>query len=206
MRPILSSGPMVNAILAGRKTMTRRVMKPQPPTDSIRGCWYDAPIYGFTCESELAAIWWKIRCPYGKPGDLLWVRETYLPFDADHVMNGKRWAYAADTVPGSDSDRARKDFGYKWKPSIFMPREASRITLEITDVRVQRLHEITESDARAEGLPLPRQIDNAGGMSAGRHFEYLWEDINGKRPGCAWADNPWVWVIAFDRVETREER
>lgn len=171
LRPILFSAPMVRAILAGQKTQTRRVCK-DPLGPSLAD-----------------------DCPYGEEGDGLWVRETWLPFDADHIMEGKRFAYGADTIPGSDGDRCRKDFGYKWKPSIHMPRAASRITLEITGVRVERVQEISESDAKAEGVGLSNIMS-----SYQRDFGMLWQQINGKRPGCAWSDNPFVWVVEFKRV------
>ena len=164
-RPILFKPDMVAAIRHKRKFQTRRVIKGIPedcvsikPTD-LTGVFY------VDCrESECG----DIACPHGKPGDRLWIREAWLPFDEDHVIDGKHWAYMADTAPGSDSDRCRKEFGYNWRPSIHMPREASRVLLEITEVRAQRLQEISEVDAIAEGLPV--QMGDGTGPGPG----YKW--------------------------------
>ena len=167
--PIIFSGPMVRAILDGRKTQTRRVIKPQPKGEFCR--------YGFHMPTQ--AIWTDltvVSCPYGQPGDLLWVRETFA------AAGDQSWVeYRADC----DSKVIR------WRPSIHMPRSASRLTLRITDVRVQRVQEISEEDARAEGT-----TGLAGAMTG---FPYLWESINAKR-GYGWNTNPWVWAISFERI------
>lgn len=157
-KPILFSAPMVNAILNGRKTMTRRVVK------------NDA------------------KCPY-ESGDLLWVRET---FAVNRVGGQDLVFYRADC--GSDGD------GAKWKPSIFMPRKYSRITLRITDVRSERLQEITAVDMRAEGIDC--LYENDGSIS--EHFTRqswvnLLDSINAKR-GFGWDANPWVWVVSFEKL------
>jgi hypothetical protein len=188
-RPILFSGPMVKAILEGRKTMTRRVAA---VTDE--GCkpGFITPTCGFVPRKVAEHATY---CPYGRPGDHLWVRETWVDLrgmGVTYLEDGEpcNIAYAADTKPGSDGDKARIAYGIKWKPSIFMPRTASRITLEITNVRVERLQNITEEDAEQEGV--------ASNVACLIEFHKLWESINGKK--YPWASNPWVWVIEFKRV------
>lgn len=192
-RPILFSGEMVRAILEGRKTQTRRVLKSQPrgnykPTGFIdKGCDYEFH------DAEHEAKYW--HCPYGKPGDRLWIRES--------------WANIPETYPGNlhlKADATKDDLlwftemGWKWKPSIHMPRWASRITLEIVNIRVERLQDISEEDAKAEGaIPvgwikheehLPHYV---------KSFIKLWNSINAKR-GYGWDTNPWVWVIEFKKA------
>lgn len=191
-RPILFSGEMVRAILDGRKTQTRRIVKPQPPSHvrEIRVGMFEpvvirkgmeepgTPVFGFADEER----GWK--CKYGKPGDRLWVRETWF------CITGE---------PGPISCNYKADFGEHrfagfWKPSIHMPRWASRITLEITGVRVERLNDISEEDAIAEGCQcsgVPSSLTNRGA------YAKLWESINGKG---SWSLNPWVWVVEFKRV------
>ena len=225
-RPILFSAPMVRAILDGTKTQTRRVVKPQPPA--------------VFCEGDVAAItngthWtisklpdrkvWHpdphpgILCPYGQPGDRLWVRETFADLHGTGIEHRpdpagplKRYAFAADHPPGSHGDEARKEFGVKWKPSIHMPRAASRITLEITGVRVERLQDISEADAIAEGIkrvggPTSCTPWKNCGLNPGdphvmncaspiNSYATLWESINGPD---GWAANPWVWVIEWEK-------
>jgi hypothetical protein len=183
---------MIRAILGGRKTMTRRVLKLRDPSqthsvidDEGDGAWpYDA---------DDAGQWHKARCPYGQPGDRLWVRETFM-------IHGGEIAFAATDQPLVGCD--------KWKPSIFMTRLASRITLEVVAVRVDRLQDITEEDAIAEGM---HEFHGTGiygcdphgtpgplcGDSAGEAFRLLWLKINGVD---SWTANPWVWVVEFTRV------
>lgn len=199
-RPILFSGPMVRAILEGRKTQTRRLVKPQPsyvidfqcrtyqPALVDRhGEMYPGPeVFGFYNEEH----GWK--CPYGAPGDRLWVRETWAP------MLGGGIVYAADYSP----ERLKEKDGHGfWKPSIFCRREASRLTLEIVSVRVERLQDITEADAIAEGCSDSMMVDGVPmWCSAVEKYGELWDTING--PG-SWAANPWVWVVEFKRVEVK---
>ena len=148
-RPILFSAPMVRAILEGRKTVTRR---------AVRAGLNPKDLEGTLSASECRKLYRELPqhfgasyfCPYGKPGDRLWVRETFIDLRGTGVEHRpdpdgplQRYAYAADCRPGSHSDEARKDFGLKYKPSIHMPRAACRILLEITDVRVERLQDIT---------------------------------------------------------------
>ena len=183
-RPILFSAPMVKAILDGQKTMTRRV-------NSI-GEYYIS----------------DKKCPYGVVGDRLWVRETWYYEEHMHDstegmpdlpcgLYSHRLVYKADCTDYPVNVGVGRQ---GWKPSIFMPRWASRITLEITGISVERLQDITEEDAMKEGIPM--EIDCPECDTARKKFKNLWDSINGrgKKPGKAWNDNPWVWVIEFRRI------
>jgi hypothetical protein len=207
-RPILFSGPMVRAILDDRKTQTRRVIvhPKNPPsgyTDCGFGFWptvdpthatWCGPDYPDGAEDE-------VRNPFGAPGDRLWVREAF-----DHIWtDGERgWhnVYRADGDPAYLPRGERM----RWRPSIHMPRAASRLTLEVTGVRVERVQAITEDDARAEGVA-PAWLD-VNGEDVNAHappthvqgFAKLWNALNASR-GYGWDANPWVWVVAFRRVE-----
>lgn len=203
-RPILFSAPMVRALLAGTKTQTRRALKRQPwASCSIEeGLEGESPfIYsalggdgpGYEVEESRTPC----RCPYGQPGDRLWVRETFIDLHGtgvehrDGAGHRQRYAFAADSPPGSYGDEARKEYGLKWKPSIHMPRAASRILLEVISVRVERLQAISEADCMAEGAsvhPSGRPQDA---------FACLWRSINGDG---SWVASPWVWVVEFKRV------
>ena len=216
-RPILFSGEMVRAILDGRKTMTRRVIKPQPEWVTIRP--EDKPEMT-TIGGKYGAVWYVavqanedgdvdfegqfVPCPYGQPGDRLWVRETFC----DRNNNGEQIKplYRADGQEYQDGDG--RLFEPKWKPSIFMPRMYSRITLEITNVRVERLQKINNADALAEGTP-GAWVENSeylGGYEENENkahvffFRQLWDSINAKR-GYSWESNPWVWVVEFERIK-----
>jgi len=189
-RPILFSGPMVRAILEGRKTQTRRTVKPQPEVMQNDAIGREFAMEHFTVPCS-EVLFCKNYCPYGRAGERLWVRET-------HCEYGGQWIFRADYLgsitPISDG------IGGPWKPSIHMPKRASRITLEITGVRVERLNDISEADALAEGCDGNCQIGYIPAYQAGPcsyHFAQLWESING--PG-SWAINPWVWVIEFKRI------
>lgn len=193
--PILFSGPMARAILEGRKSVTRRVVKPQPVVGD-GGCWYPEPprktahrARHYANDAHLRKGLARDFCPYGTPGDRLWVRETWGKLDMGSVC------YRADDEPAVPADG-------RWRPSIHMPRWASRITLEVTEVRVQRLQEISEEDAKAEGVEAVPfcKAGRPDGMEHVEAFEGLWTDINGKRPGCSWDANPFVWVISFRRL------
>jgi hypothetical protein len=165
-RPILFSAPMVRAILEGRKTQTRRIVKPE----HVAAYHDDVPIL------------FK-RFPYGKPGDRLWVRETWGMFEETHkCIPHYRATHATDVVP-------------RWRPSIHMPRWASRITLEVESVRVERLKECSDADALAEGCS---SADMQSGDRLQDVYRRLWESING--PG-SWEANPWVWVVEFKRIQ-----
>ena len=216
-RPILFSAPMVRAILEGRKTQTRRVVKPQP--------------YSETAHPKCAAIvrhlqdvFWAVnwrtprdvhgkrhyidrdgnspyKCPYGQPGDSLWVRETWAahlrwngvkPSDIDGDRADFRW-YRAD---GDDIARERPG---RWRPSIHMPRWASRLNLLVTDVRVERVQDISPGDAAAEGIAMRDEMrtDEDWGANMVPDFASLWDSINAKR-GYSWEKNPWVWAVTFE--------
>ena len=284
-RPIIFSGPMVRAILEGRKTQTRRIIKPQPVPVPPNG-WerptrekkHDAPYFDAYCNKRKSSAnprgmsqdwcWWDewdrqcldqiIKCPYGVPSDRLWVRETWnviechssyeygdccffawdwfvSPWDmlcheckALKGCNRPVLVYAAD---GEDKNPAemypsldiRNGRTVKtkpelpWRPSIHMPRKASRIDLLIADIRVERLQDISIEDAINEGINCPVELDEPCrrcGACEGDDWDSpirfqcnprsaffeLWQSINGKRPGCAWDDNPYVWVVEFQCV------
>lgn len=199
-RPILFSGAMVRALLAGTKTQTRRAVRKQFAPDAIV-----AEVAATTPEgwqvSGHSGLWWDdagaciddaIRCPYGMPGDRLWVREAWA----------RTRVFGAEFVVYREGDN-RTDYGGPWKPSIHMFRRDSRITLEITGVRVERLQDISDLDAIAEGIGLnasaagipmttPPDLTMPRAM-----YRDLWESINGAG---SWAANPWVWVVEFKRV------
>lgn len=187
------SGAMVQAILNGSKTRTRRVTGgctvmlrgmtaglAGPDTDQIH---FDVESGEWYCEGGL----WHKRCPYGREGDRLWVRETWR-----QGPNGIEYR--------ADDDRHPLP---PWKPSIYMPRVVSRVTLEIASIRVERLQDITEEDAKAEGVAAwaaaycSRRPEDE--LYARAYFELMWNQINGER-GYGWESNPFVWVIAFDPV------
>jgi hypothetical protein len=170
-RPILFSGQMVNAIRDGRKRQTRRKLKGRLDLDF---------------KNTIAAV--TIDCPYGKPGDKLWCRETWAP----HSDMPRSAIYRCDRG-GDYQDNVTPNF--RWRPSIFMPRWASRILLEITAVRVERLQDISDTDAINEGIP---DYPDFVGDSPVEDYRTLWESING--PG-SWSANPWVWVIEFKVLE-----
>jgi hypothetical protein len=191
-RPILFSAPMVRALLAGTKTQTRRVCKPQPIADArfVGGHYLPATKRNPGQEISVEAPYVHIACPYGQRGDRLWVRETWRR-DIDKIDGARLVQYRADDAI-VEAPRTYFDLpSAGWIPSIHMPRWASRITLEVTGVRVELLQEISEADAISEGTPFP-----CGGWVGG--YQKLWESIHG--PG-SWEANPWVWVVEFKRVE-----
>lgn len=228
-RPILCCGPMVRAIIEDRKTHTRRLIKPQPECFS-HADWPDSPDFrpSFNSDGSLCCgvCMGKhqrltrtdvtgIRNPYGQPGDRLWVKETHMRVHPamlnglDPGPNSRYWEtlYRAD---GVDSSPYTSERGFKWKPSIFMPRTASRITLEITSIRAERLQYITWQDAIREGieeLPSPTSVTRWRDYSRNipwlsnpiDSFRTLWDSINGKK--APWQSNPWVWVIEFRRLK-----
>jgi hypothetical protein len=197
-RPLNLKAWEVRAILDGRKTQIRRVVKNQGQAWKF---WRMFPTergdrFAFRCNLTTH----DIRCPYGQPGDRLWVRETFFhePEEYDYVSGRVRVRpvklYRAD---------GHGDWIGKWTPSIHMPRWASRITLEMESVRVKRLHEISEEDAKAEGIFEVRDEwagkcgDFDETLTDRQLYSILWESING--PG-SWGANPWVWVVTFRRV------
>ncbi len=215
-RPILMTGRNVQRCAAGTKTQTRRVLTPQPqPAEgyplAVPGDWA-------WCHSKnTAAIFHDPapvpprsvldRCPYGQVGDRLWVRETWRCYASDEYLYLKDPAhirYRADAPPEEQ---------HNWKPSIYMPRWACRLTLEIAEVRVERLQRISEEDAVAEGVERERPFSGyyRGSLhkvkgtpkvfpTAAQAFADSWDAINGKHDSKCWNDNPWVWAITFRRI------
>ena len=214
-RPILFSAPMVRAILEDRKTVTRREVKKRAALDCL-AAGFEPAFLALSGNADL--------CPYGRPGDRLWVRETWYcdhfevmrgPYlkpddlDVSEAVNDGTLVYAADGLTPYEADQPI------WKPSIHMPRWASRILLEITAVRVERLQDISEEQAKAEGIasvafrpddgwPICTgyMVGTDDGKSplettAARAFTKLWSSINDPH---AWDANPWVWVVEFKRV------
>jgi hypothetical protein len=180
---------MIRALLEGRKTQTRRIVKPGPPDGLAMHASGDGWRYeGVDYRGDAVE-----RCPYGVPGDRLWVREAW----SEHVGSFGESRVAFYRADGDE--RAGP-----WKPSIHMPRWASRITLELTDVRVQRLQEISEEDAKAEGIQTDdmNHVVRPDGINWGGargEFAALWESINGKR--APWDSNPFVWCLTFKLVK-----
>lgn len=194
-RPILFAGEMMRAIVDGRKTQTRRVLRRQPQVEVFPFLGRDnKPTGEFAFADHPRVISKHITCPYGKPGDRLWVRETWTwgtgPVDdAPPSADNSAIIYREDW----ERDAERPELSGLWKPSIHMHRWASRITLEVTDVRVERVQDIGYDEAIAEGIPTPRD-----GCPI-EEFSYLWDSINAGR-GYGWEANPWVWVISFKRI------
>ena len=218
-RPIIFNAEMIRAILNNRKSQTRRVIKPQPNEPSGGSGWQ--PWRYFPCVGKWC-LWqpWRsndgndtgahvratetsdypyLRCPYGVPGDRLWVRETWCEIDNTEFGGDKYVDYKAtpedgcDEAPGGWHAVEPKDRLLRWCSPRYMPRWASRITLEITDVRVQRVQEISEADIIAEGCPSEYLLGKNWFMS-------FWNSINAKR-GYPWESNQWVWALTFKRVD-----
>lgn len=196
IKPILFSTPMVQSILDERKTQTRRIVKPQPDEDGISKHihskkWHDTSA--------------RVYKPIAQIGDIFWVRETYALIPYEHSQKYHGYCYKADWV---NSDLTCPTS--KWKPSIFMPKEACRIFLKVTDVRVERLQDISEEDAISEGVEKHSDYGSTGYIHYGEpdaaytdidavwSFETLWESINGSG---SWDANPWVWVYELERCE-----
>lgn len=246
---MLFSTPMVQAILEGRKIMTRRVVKPQPGIDVFQVLpsgrdvftmkWEKADYWTFTDGSLQAPIVENRKCPYGKVGDVIWVRETYvracLSEDGEGPVEGESWRYwyKADSDWGNhDWHHSNKDgpqSSPQWTSSIYMPKAAARIWLEVTDIKVERVQDINEEDAKAEGVYLssepiwPRDFSycpdcggdgthGALGPNLGvtevdcvtcdtykKRFQILWGQINGHE---SWNANPFVWVVSFKVLST----
>lgn len=220
-RPILFSAPMVRAILEGRKTVTRRAVKATKAhadgfmmLDHGKGWWPYNAFGDFTSDHE--GMEYPIACPYGQTGERLWVRETWYcnhsevqkgPYlqpadmqDLDQAREDGDLVYAADGLNPYEQDQPT------WKPSIHTPRWVSRILLEITDVRVERLQDISEEQAKAEGVRLYTDhaelgdwwhVEGVETYSAAprKSFELLWNSVGGD-----WDANAWVWVVEFKRV------
>lgn len=187
-KPILFSTPMVEALLNGRKTQTRRVIKPLTPEAITKLMYLDLGIEVQKYKAELIRVDSKYRI-----GDLLWVRETWSK-DPQNLGN---YRFKEDW----------KDIGiyWKWKPSIHMPFNAARIFLKVKDIRIEKLHDITAADAKSEGIKLDEDghpinyFFPAGRVCAQVSFETLWMKINGRE---SWEDNPWVWVYVLEVLKT----
>lgn len=206
-RPILFSAPMVRALLDGRKSQTRRVVKPQPEWNVLRQEWqwsHRGALATWSGDKPQAAALLGLRehCPYGAPGDRLWVRETWARDDAHDRTFYRADADQSGAVPYEMKGEGGWGGGVghfkprRWRPSIHMPRKSSRILLEVTDVRVERLQGISDADAFAEGVE--RCGHDGYHTDQGRcAFRTLWESIHGAE---SWAANPWLWVVGFQRV------
>lgn len=217
-RPVLFNDAMVRAVLSGRKTQTRRVL---PPVVDLRGPPHAGeapPDVLLMVRRSADADWTPLPCPYGAPGDRLWVREAWslgrvmrdCEGTPDDVM------YWSGPLPKVDPRGARLvddwSVGYRatsgdegpWRPSIHMPRWASRLTLRVTSVRVERVQSITEADAEAEGAGFADAPCEWTGMEPGyrQGFAHLWARVNAERPDIGWPANPWVWVVGFEREVT----
>lgn len=221
-RPIIFSAEMVRAILDGRKSQTRRVVRPQPPADTAGFFQCDEPEWwmdhGPVYTLDNLAGRTEFRCPYGQPGDRLWVRETFWGASCScQDQCGEYRSYWGRYIEYAEQ---RSEEGWKdgdqysgcymrRRPAIHMPRWASRITLEITNVRVERVRDISEEDAEAEGLWRGRARRHLWWLNATHcrlfepfrshtaAFAELWSSIHGPD---SWSANPWVWVIAFRRL------
>lgn len=206
-RPILMSAPMVLATIEDRKTQTRRIANAGAFHSDVYTVGIVGEIDGCAAVhlSDCAHAGLDVRCPYGRAGDRLWVKETFSAHGAFGADG--RIFYRADIADGQEPH------GLHWKPSIFMPRKASRMTLEITAVRCERLNTISEEDAGAEGVEemmvgtARAHVWRDYGLKGDAHFactsakesyQTLWDSINGAG---AWAKNPWVWVITFSRIK-----
>lgn len=232
-RGILFKAEMVRAILAG-KTQTRRVMSPQPEGDPAK-TWPDEGRWGWPSSKARSMLDLKdapCACPYGYKGDRLWVRETHaidgqlVAYDADgwagavcddggggrlRIHHGFVSTGGGDSVRRGDDDKLGARFGLgryggRWRPSIHMPRWASRILLEVVAVRVERLQDITEADILAEGVTVDAVAKWTNtpwsNMPTLHHaMRVLWDSINGDRAGADWESNPWVWVVIFKLVK-----
>lgn len=230
-RPILSTGPEVQAILDGRKTQARRVVKPQPLCDDPNWLDYPGPV---PCEaksgdeSKCDMVWGGPKNPFGQPGDRLYIKESYGVTWGDGALVDPTLVYRADNgkrfiIPELLEEwrewyfRPRKTQWNPdhWRAGRFMPRWASRITLEVTGVRVERVQEISDDDAEAEGAGFCDFCKDIGWINSGPgheceapgcgdaykdSFRELWDSINAKR-GYSWESNPWVWCVGFKRIE-----
>ena len=204
---MIFNAEMVRALLSGRKTQTRRIIKPQPEatlSGSLSGKWLSRPLNGLLLP-KIEDI--AIHCPFGVVGDRIWVRETFQGplFDYDLMDSYRKdptpfekpefCVYKADGVPAPEFYDADDELHCCWRPSIHMPRWASRILLEITNVRVELLKSISDGDAIREGCST---ADMKSGDCVADVFARLWASIYGAE---SWNANPWVWVIEFKRVE-----
>lgn len=211
--PIPFKGDMIRAVLSGQKTQTRRPMKPIPvypdAFDGLRREIHDGQVHFWASGAELPAH--KFRCPYGQPGDRLWVKETFYKYYPSETWPEPKALYKADGITLCDKDSEGKK--QRWTTSIHMPRILSRITLEITDIRVERVQNITSDGAIADGAYEVRKVGDdiahATWTMDGLDWRYdtpreafaaTWDSLYAAR-GLGWDVNPWVWVITFKRAE-----
>ncbi|WP_447870260.1 hypothetical protein [Serratia fonticola] len=215
-RPVLFNGDMVRAILDGRKTQTRRVIKPQPTLSEHTGFNWKGYAYGIgSCHKDTVRNFANCfkTCPFGQVGDRLWVRETWQlihsEYDEDEITYAPSIPEQQDSYwqPVYEVDfkgESRETRGFPWRPSIHMPRHACRLVLEITSVRVELLDDISEKDALAEGFASDAKVTESGddytGLYASDRFSDTWQKIYGQK---SLLENPWVWVITFKRVESQ---
>lgn len=218
-RPILFSTPMVQAINGGRKNQTRREVKPMSAAFDVAMNKDGSGKWPRNLDEDERWIS-DMKCPYGKIGDILWVRESccYVLHEHAHdLLEGSRernqWVYKA-SVHEDWMKYAKEKYGYKWKPSIHMPKEACRIFLKITNIKIERLQDISEEDSKLEGIKEFTKDDTVfkfglngwewGNMprTAIGAFCRLWQLINGME---SWDSNPWVWVIEFEKIEKPED-
>lgn len=223
---VLFATNMAKAVHEGNKTQTRRIVKGQPPyheTHASIDYQQDLDVYWWWWGSYTQTIYHEAKCPYGKSGDQLWVKETFYAWgrwetrfsekkkrDEWHFIDltlqcGESYRYA-DCAPEKVLSGKTGMVGWWKRPSIFMPRVASRILLEISAIRVERLNDISDDDAIAEGAKADpcdharRTCSEIGCYcpSAKNDFQYIWDSINGKN---SWQLNPWVWVVTFKKIE-----
>lgn len=216
-RGIPFSGPMVRAILSGAKTQTRRLYKPREGSPyEIMEELDDGRAWPHWFDPNRGPEYHPVQCPYGNPGHRLWVRETFAAIEVPQGFGRQSRTEYVYRATDEEAARRYKAELLRWRPSIHLPRAASRITLEVTEVRVQRLQDISEEDAKAEGvvsaiIPANEDMPNSVGYVFGRDdgkctlfptqrraFEVGWDSINGDR--ASWASNPWVWALSFKRV------
>lgn len=201
-RPIIFSAPMVRAILTGQKTQTRRVVKGVPASHAWAGFVLESTdskqdgkaFFGIQKSEYHYDQIVYVRCPYGVVGDRIWVREGYADILWNITASGKeirRFIYKADEQHGATIIHPT------WKTPLFMPLAASRIELEITGIRVERVQDITDADALAEGVEV---CEVERGLSAEEEYSVLWTEIHGYHDQKGWNANPWVWVIEFKHV------
>jgi hypothetical protein len=209
MKPIIFSTLMVQAILDGRKTQTRRVINPSRKQINFMG---DMDIRSLVRPDESTEEWLQLRSENGSPvtcikvpyqlGDILWVRETWAEVSSGIIEY--KATYKEPYTGSAEIDHIGNKI--KWRPSIHMPREAARIFLRVKNVRVERLRDITEEDARDEGILLSYGASDKRVCRFQNYrdaFRALWDDLNKKR-GYGWNMNPWVWVVEFERISKDE--
>lgn len=204
-RPILMRGHLVREALADRKLHTRRIIKPQPTREAY-GLIGHPKLCGHFGEHVFGACMAKlVPCPYGAPGDRLWAKETHAIIDT-HCWPDLPHRFGPDGAIAYYREGFDRAHGFRWRPSIHMPRWASRLLLEIVSVHVERLQDITEEDAKLEGVEpveLTRKVypsrlaADVVERSYREGFAKAWREINGAK---SWDENPWVWVIAFRRI------